>query len=64
MSISTKVRTHLPRDQRATVGQVPCGRKGKGKLSAIEILNTVENDEWTILQKAKKKFVCSSQKFK
>ena len=54
-------------------GQLPCGRKcvcvggvgWVGKLSAIEIFNIVENQEWTIfLQNTTNKIVCTSQKFK
>ena len=51
-----KVQTRLPRDQRPTkpTNRLVAGR-GEGKLSAIEILNTVENHEWTIKKKKKKK---------
>ena len=46
-----KFQTRLSRDQRPTkaVNRLVTGRGGGGgDLSAIEILNTVENHEWTI----------------
>ena len=45
-----KVQTRLSRDQRPTkpVNRLLAGKGVGGILSAIEILNTVENHEWTI----------------
>ena len=65
MSISTEGSdTPATRPETDKAGQSPRGRKGEGKLNAIEILNTVENHEWTSFKKAKNKLVCSSQIFK
>ena len=62
------VQTRLSRDQRPTkpVNRLVTGRGvgwggGGGNLSAIEILNTVENHEWTI--KKKKKMCLLKSKF-
>ena len=65
MSISTEGSdTPATNPETDKAGQSPRGRKGEGKLSAIELLNTVDDHEWTIKKKAKQKFVCSIQKIK